>query len=535
MKQFYRQRRILLIILLFMLLFSFHAYSLFYLQLLSGSALAEEAVNQRTPGLVLDSGRGDILDRHGTSLLDSSEKEVLAAFPFIYRDNMEEVRQVLRSPELINKISEKAGQNTPFVAKKASTLSLEGAGLEGSGLEGSDINLPGLVPVEKEIRYGPGSLAHHAVGYVQRDSGRGVYGVEALFDEYLAGDDPSRLVAPVDAKNNFIEGLGYRLQESSGVNTPRNVVLTIDNELQKAVEEIMDKLVEVGAVVVTDPSNGDLLAVASRPHFDPLHVEDYLDDGERHPMINRAVYQYQPGSVFKTVLAAAALEEGTVSLYEPVGDKEIFKEAMAHSCNPSFMTLAEKLGWEKIRDYALAMGAGEETGWPLFEKTASIPGPDIDPAELDNKAIGQGSLEVTPLEIARMMSVIANDGVKRELRLVKKIENEAGRAVRYYSPSQGNKVLSSSTANQLKYMLQAVTDYGTGTQADIPGTSVGGKTGTAASTGRWRNEEEITNYWFVGMVPLESSRAVIVVFMEEPGASLVFREVGQAFLDKNQD
>ena len=521
MKKLTRQKRIFFIILAFMVLYSIHGYQLFQLQIISGSRLTKEAVQQRSSSLTLNFSRGEILDRDGKSLLNHELKEVLVAFPFIYRENKEEIHQAISSFKVINRLEENYYNHHPFIVKKDSELPSHK----------KELISYGLVPSQIKIRYGSDSLAQHTIGYLNLAEGTGVAGIEKLYDEYISGDIPTRLSAIVDGRNNFIEGLGYRLQDSSGRETPKNVVLTLDHSLQKAVEEIMDNNIEKGAVVVADPNTGDLLALASRPTFDPYNlVESFQMDGE--PMINRAVTNFQPGSVFKTVLAVAAFEENKVSLYDTLLDGTTLVDAFAHSCNNTFIELAEMIGWEKIRSYAVSLGLGQKTGWPLQESKGLLPGDSLSSGSIANKAIGQGKVETTPLQVARMMSVIASGGELRQFRLVKRVEDHEGRIIVYNSTDPGDQIINNSTANQLKYMLQAVTTRGTGAEAALSNISVGGKTGTAQS-GRLHHGEKVTYYWFAGMAPLEKSEAVIVVFMEEPGAPEVFREVSRAFFENN--
>ncbi len=545
MRRSYRQRRILGLLLLLMVLFSFMACRLFYLQIVRGSDFSRAAVRQRSPGFVLEPGRGDILDREGISLLDNREKNVYVAFPSLYRAEEQVLRENISSSLLLERLLESSPHSRdPFVVK---TIPPE------QELKLPVETLPGIVPAQLEVRYGPGAVATHVVGHLEGSSGRGIKGIEKYFDKELSGDRPTRLMAVVDGRNRLIEGLGYRLNRSGGRSVPRNVILTLDYSLQNKVESIMTEKIEKGAVVVVEPGSGDLLALASRPDYDRSRILDYLDSsrGEFH---NRALRAFYPGSIFKTVVAAAALEEGKAGIFdifECVGEIEVegrdtpvscmqlhsrgeitFKEAFSYSCNTVFIKKGLKLGAEKIEYYARSLGMGETAGLPLGEHPGYLPAREdtVVEAGMAHASIGQEHVETTPLQIAQMMQAVANEGRLKPIQLVKQIENEKGITTRQFLQGEGKQVLSPSTAYYLKLMLQGVVDDGTGTEAAVTGTETGGKTGTAQYSSSQQAEYL---HWFAGMTPLKHPGAVIVVFIEESreGASAaeVFSEVARAF------
>lgn len=532
------QRRILFTLLFMMVCFVLLIVRLVFIQIIDGEELAMWAVRQRSQSIVLGHGRGDIQDRHGRSLLYGDKEEALVAFPSLYRGKEDVIRGQLPYQNLLDKIIYPPHERFPFVVEKGS---------QGALAYLSDDTLPGLVKAGIQARYGPEVLATHTVGHIRNSDGEGQKGIELFFNTELSGGQPPILSAFVDGRENLIEGLGIRLR---GTNydyvKPYNVVLSIDYELQRYVEKIMDSSVSRGAVVVMDPSDGDILALASRPNYQPAAVERYLgrDDG---PFNNRITTSYQPGSVFKTVLAAAALEEEVVTLFQDfrctgsitldensIGCPHIhpdqgltFTEAFAYSCNTTFIRLGQELGAETIEKYARMMGLGEKAGLPLGEDAGFIPSPEliVNEVSLANTSIGQELVEVTPLQVAKMMSIIANDGKNIDPRLVLSITDRNNRTVKVFSPSGGEQVLSFSTVNKLKYMLNCTTLYGTGRAASNPDFMVGGKTGTA-QTGRIRNGREVLNYWFAGMAPLGNPKLVIVVFLEErshASAAEIFR------------
>lgn len=537
MKRFYRQRRILFLLMFMMFCFFLLAFRLFQLQISRSPELALWAVKQRTQSIVLYHGRGDIQDRNGRPLLDSYEEEVIALFPTLFKGYEEVIFRAI--PDL----TPKKNPLEPFIHEGDMTF-----------FKSLTEPLPGLVPARATLRYGPDFLAPHVTGHVRASDGEGMMGIERYFNEELSGGRLPTLSALVDGRQNLIQGLGYRIWERGyGYSDPENVILTLHYDLQKKVEDIMSGRVKQGAVVVMDPWNGDILAMASRPDFHPGMIEHYLKMDQAN-FINRACTSFQPGSVFKTVLAAAAFEEELATLFtgytcdgfidvsgrsfgcnqlHPSREMSLL-HAFSYSCNTAFIRLGQELGAENIHRYARLFGLGEKTGIPLKEDPGYIPSPEEIslPGSLANASIGQGLVETTPLQLARMFSIIANGGKSVEPRLVLSLKDDSGRITRYYPVRSGQQLINQSTANRLKYMLHDVTVNGLGRQAALPGVAVGGKTGTAQS-GRRAGGEEILNHWFAGFVPLQNPRVVIVVFAEELGegtASLVFKEVAGSVL-----
>ncbi|MDO9533973.1 MAG: penicillin-binding protein 2 [Bacillota bacterium] len=550
MQRFIRQQRLLYLALIVLLIGFLLVCRLGTIQLIRHGKYAAEAVRQRAQAVTLDYNRGDILDRHGVSLLGGKREKILVVFPALLKKSKQETVEIVS-----HYIPQAALPGNPFIALRDVS----------SHEEELFRNLSsGIVVTEAQRRYGPEALATHVVGHIGPGDGEGKVGLEFIFNRELKSDSPTVLAAVVDRKGNLVEGLGYRLWESRAPHQPCNIVLTIDYDIQKRVEEIMDSRIARGSVVVMDPRNGDILAMASRPNYKQSQLSVYMNDGERfdsflnsQPFINRSILSYHPGSVFKIVVAAAAIESGQAWLgtrfncpgHIQVGDKTFrcqggahgeitLAEAFAHSCNSVFIELALKLGKDTIYHYASAMGLGIETGIPLGtpgqggESKGKIPLPDEMPylGDLALAAIGQGSVETTPLQIARLTSVIANGGILVEPRLVKSIHSKQGLVVSRFGTGSAKRVLSPFTASKIRYMMLGVVEYGTGRSALSDLVVLGGKTGTA-ETGRRINDRPLLYSWFTGTVPLEESRAVITVFVEEPlrgNASETFKDIAHA-------
>ena len=517
------RRRSLWLLMVLSLCFALLGGRLFYLQIWRSKMLAGRAVQQRFQCVSFSDGRGDIQDRHGLSLLDSRSRPGLLAFPAHYRGREEEIIGSLSSLEGIERIAAPPHEALPFWIstaldeEQAARLAL----------------YPGFVAAESRERYGPGALASHLVGYINESEGRGVSGIELAFDQTLSAGGARAVGALVDGRGRLITGLGYREREAQPLS--KNVILSLDRELQREVERIMDRRIGSGAVVVLDPASGDILAMASRPGFHPSTLSAYLDKNNE-ALLKHALCAYQPGSVFKIVVAAAALEEGLTGLFQtfhcsggitvegrnfPCSNlhprqKLTLAEAFAHSCNSVFIELALELGPDKLAEYARRFGLGEGCGLPLAEQAGYLPGPAVlaAPQAVANTALGQGDVMVTPLQAAVLVATVANGGYRPRPRLVLALtEEQRGETARFWS-SRGERVLSPGTVNKLKFMLHEVVARGTAQATGRTALPAAAKTGTAESGRRHRGRER-TNHWIAGFYPLEKARVAVAVFADD--------------------
>ncbi len=554
-----RQQRVFAILIACLLICSLLTVRLIHLQLFQQERWVREAVRQRSQHVVLDFNRGDIVDRNGFSLLGGEQEKVLAVFPDMLQksgpDNLAMVGSLIAGSDISDK---------PFIVLRNLDDGLDDKEREFIGA----LSAGGLIVAESRRRYGPEALATHLVGHIGPNDGEGKVGLELVYDEELRGSGPLSLAAVVDGRKRLVEGVGYRLWAGDPSCRPadcgpRDLVLTIDGAVQRKVEEIMDRMIVRGAVVVMDPHSGDILAMASRPNYKQDSLSIYMESEEllsSSPFINRSILSYSPGSVFKIVVAAAALGEGKAGLSSSfncqghimVGET-VFRcyrnqkhgpislaEAFAYSCNAVFIELALDLGKEVVCRYARAMGLGEKTGVPLGgagqggEAAGIIPFPGDMPflGDLALMAIGQGKVEATPLQVARMTSVIANGGFLVEPRLVQAVRQVGTQEAEYFEPGNKVRVLDPLTARKLRFMMLGVTEYGTGSSAHSSDLFLGGKTGTA-ETGRHVDGRAEVYSWFTGLVPVDSSRAVVTIFCEESTRSPaeIFRHVAEAIYE----
>jgi penicillin-binding protein 2 len=427
-------------------------------------------------------------------------------------------------------------------------------------------NLPGVDLDIQPVRIYPyGTTAAHVLGYLIRDDSsaededaffnyrlpdyRGKVGIEGTFDQQLRGK--------AGVKSVLVNSLGYRQSETiwNPAEPGRNIVLTLDLAIQQAAERALQTLGSDtrGAAVVLDPQNGDLLALVSSPPFDPnkyiprISIQDHTlyNDERLRPQINRAVQEnYQPGSIFKIVTSLACLESGLDpgdTIYSPgyifIGRREIrdtappgeynFRRGFINSCNTYFITNGLGAGVEKIVGVAQRLHLGERTGVPTGQEVGgNLPSQrrirhGWTAGDTANLCIGQGVIDVTPLQMAVMTATIANGGKVLWPRLVSRIapaDPHSGEPVVTFPAGRVRDELGVS-ARTLQLvrdaMLADVEDKGEGTgkAAALPGFRVCGKTGTAQITDS-RNRVVDHTVWFASYAPYESPRYVVVVMVE---------------------
>lgn len=343
--------------------------------------------------------------------------------------------------------------------------------------------------------YSQGELYSAVTGYSSQ--ARGSSQLESLYEDVLDGKD-DRLKDPMDAL--------------TGDHTkPGNVITTIDPKVQKAGFDALGK--KKGAAVAVDPSNGEIQGMVSTPSFDPSKISgggdeedaawDKLSKDKNQPMLNRALRQpVPPGSTFKLVVAAAALEDG---LYSSVDEKTdspdpytlkgtttklenesksapcknaSIRTALRYSCNTVFAKLATDLGGDKVRAQAEKFGFNNKKQDTPVRAYKSIFPKKMDAAQTGLSGIGQYEVTATPLQMTMISQAIANDGELNDPHMVSQVQDSGGTALQT-NGSKPKRVLSDSAAKQLKSAMKTVVDVGTGTNAKIPGMTVGGKTGTA--------------------------------------------------------
>ena len=558
---------------------------LWYLQALEGGRLQEMSDKNRIRIRPVAAPRGILFDRNGLPLVDNRPAFTLSFIPREMEDRdtvLARVSVLLGIPlaELRTSL-DRVPQDSFRPVRVRRGLSLEDV----TRVEERKAELPGvIIEVEPQRVYPTTTFAAHLLGYVrevneeQMKQGRyrrgdliGQSGLERLLDDYLRGTDGGERIE-VDALGRPIQVMRREEPDPGG-----QVVTSIDRRIQEAAERAMEG--HAGAVVVMDPRNGDVLAMTSSPSFALDQLAGNLDREEwrrlvsdpKTPLMNRALQsQYAPGSVFKIVVAAAGLQEGSLTPMDRTycnGQFHLgawtFKDwkegghghvdlraALVHSCNIFFYQAGLKVGPETMVRYARAFGLGAATGTDLgSEKTGLIPSVEWkrsrtrrawQAGDTVNVSIGQGPVLVTPMQVARMMSAVANGGILWKPRLVQRVQEGNG-SLAYSTSSKmtGHVELSPVVWNYLRSALVGVVnDGGTGAAARLPGVLVAGKTGTAQSIAKSDAARGQDHAWFASFAPADDPQVVVVVLVERGGkggqvAAPIARRIYQAiFLEK---
>ena len=541
---------------------------LWYLQVLEGGRFQEASDKNRIRIRPIAAPRGILFDRNGAPLVDNRPAFTLSLIPrelerdIARRDAaLGRLSVLMQIPyqELLDAVSRvSADSYLPVRIRRGLTME------DVAKVEEWKLELPGvIVEVEPQRAYPTSRFAAHLLGYVreanddQLKGGRyrrgdmvGQSGLERLLDEFLRGKDGGERIE-VDAM-----GRPVRLIQSTEPHPGAQVITTVDRRIQEAAERAMDG--HAGSVVVMDPRNGDVLAMVSTPAFeiDQFTGTIQADAWRRvvqdpdHPLLNRPIQStYAPGSIFKIVVAAAGLQEGAIT----PGDRThcdgefhlgtwTFRDwkkeghgtvdlmgAMRQSCNIYFYEKGLKITGPVIAKYAAMFGFGKPTGIDLLgERFGLIPKPKarkgrsaatFHAGDTVNMSIGQGQVLVTPMQVARFMSAVANGGVLWKPRLVQRIERpERGVVWSDTGTVNGHVDLSPAVWAFLRQSLWAVVnDGGTGAAARIAGMDIAGKTGTAQMIANSKADKGQDHAWFASFAPANAAEVVVVVMVERGG------------------
>nr|MDE6665568.1 penicillin-binding protein 2 [Ruminococcus sp.] len=313
-------------------------------------------------------------------------------------------------------------------------------------------------------------------------------------------------------------------------------VTTIDLDIQKICEDA-GKNIDKGAVVVADVKTGELLAMASFPTYSVDDMEKAIDD-DRSPLINRALYSYSVGSVFKLVTAAQAIDDKFSGyVYNCTGKEDVegkifnchktdghglqtLSEAITNSCNTYFISLSRTLDIKDFRELAFSLGFGREihlcSGMTASGGVLPTVKDLMIPAELANFSFGQGKLSATPLQITQLTCAIANEGKMPVLRIVKGMTVD-GEEIIGEKSTQHSQVLEKDTANQLKDMMISAVEENENSNAKTKYTTVGAKTSTAQTGRTDKKGEELCHAWITGFFPADNPQYAVTVLVEDGG------------------
>ena len=544
-----------------------------YLQLVKGDEYQRLADGNRTRQVNVVAPRGDFYDRNGVVMVSSRPGFVVSILPTNKKISPEVISKAstilgMDAAEVLARLEKARGSFEPIRLKIDASQEIV------AKIEEMRSELPGIVvevlPVRKYIH---NKMGVHVFGYVSEISESelaslanqgyragdliGQSGLERRYDRQLKGVDGGSQIE-VDVRGRMVQVLAKK-DPVPGY----NLILTIDSRLQRAAEEALDeqlrflqqqtryKRAQAGAVVVLNPKNGDVLAMVSRPAFDPNHfiggisTQNWkaINENPFHPMDNRAIAgEYPPGSTFKIVTGMAALELKKVTPTEQIFDAGqhwlvpkgnaggqalgwiSFHQALSMSNNVYIYELGNRLGVDALERYARMFGLGAVTGIDLPGESDGLVAnraykervykEDWYLAETFDAAIGQGFQLATPLQMAVLMSEIANGGIRWRPRVVGKVYSARGEVVSVNQPQEMGRIeMSAENLRLVRNALRGVSEpggTGAGVFANFP-VAVAGKTGTA------ENPHGDDHAWFVAYGPFEDPRITVVVLIEQGG------------------
>ncbi|GAE87480.1 peptidoglycan D,D-transpeptidase FtsI family protein [Acetivibrio straminisolvens] len=524
-----------------------------YIQLVMGEKLFIQATAQKVTNLPVDVPRGNILDRNLIPLTNRKKKVDVIIQPLYLKDNTSDLLKISNILELnFNEIKRQVE-----IKKEPLKISVDENKKELLIKE----KVQGISFIHSLERYDDSTPAKHVVGYLNKIDMTGQTGIEKAYENYLKQDSQSSIAVITDAKDNPVKGLGYRFINPVKINEKLNVKLTIDYNIQKTAEEVMERYNLKGAVVIEEVNSGDIVAMVSKPDYNPNEIEKYLESPDNE-LFNRAVASYNLGSIFKIIDLASAYSKNidpSMYYYCPgyviLGDKEFrcsaygrgghglidLHEAFASSCNPYFIELGIKIGPKSIIETAIKFGFGQVTGIDaqgVEESAGILPKPDsFTYGDTANISIGQGDVLATPLQVADMVATIANGGIKNNVNIVDSIVDSKGNTVKVIRKNKGQRIIDKGVCDKIKQLMEEVTVSGTGTRANLSEYGgAGGKTGSA-ETGQYINGEKVVHAWFAGYFPRLDPKYSVAVFIEDGKsggaiAAPIFEEIAKTILKK---
>ena len=526
-------KRIRIIFIILLVPFILILFKVFYIQVFEYRKLNTLASDLWSRDLEIEADRGKILDRNGVVLADNLTTTALILVP----------NQIKEKEKAVTELSKILGVSSDEMKKHVyRKTSVERVHPEGRRLSYDvaekirALNLEGVYLVKEAKRYYPyQDLLSHTLGYVGIDN-QGLAGLELQYDKILTGEN--------GAIQYFSDAHGNRLEKSDIYIAPTpgmNIQLTIDVNIQKALEREMNNIHDMfeddmALAIVVNPKTGEILGMSSSPDYNPNQYQKYTTE-----VLSRNLpiwASYEPGSTFKVVTMASAIEEKVVDIFHDHfydsgkvnvdgsilkcwkskghGD-QTFLEVLQNSCNPGFVKLGQLLGKERLFSYIHNFGFGEKSGIDLNGEGKGIlfPMERIGNVELATSAFGQG-ISVTPIQQAMAVSAVVNGGYLYKPYIVKNISDNTNTVVKEYHTELRRKVISSETSAIMRIALENVVAKGGGKSAYIEGYRIGGKTGTAQKS---ENGVYLVNNYimsFMSVVPANDPQAVLYLAIDNP-------------------
>lgn len=536
------RKRLVAVFLIGLVVFGIIDFRLGYVQFVLGDKLMALADNSWSRDIVFEPERGLILDANGEVLAENVTAPSVVVVPRQIK-NPKETAQHLS--EILDMTFDKAFE---YVTKSAMSVSLHPEGRKINEKQEKalrTLNMPGVYLAKDSKRHYPfGDDLAHVLGFTGIDN-QGLMGLELTHNEELKGEKGS-LSYYSDAK-------GKKMEKLADVYTPPkdglDLKTTIDSRVQTIMERELDLAVakynpDGALALAVNPKNGAVLGMASRPTFSP---ENYQKANQEVYNRNLPIWMtYEPGSTFKIITLAAALEENKVDLekdhYHDSGSIKVgganircwksgghgsqsYLEVVENSCNPGFVNLGQRLGKEKLFSYIHNFGFGKKTGIDLQGEANGIlfKPENVGPVELATTSFGQG-VSVTPIQQVIAVSAAVNGGNLYEPFIAKEwIDPKTGKVLKEHQPKLKKHVISTETSKEVRKALESVVANGSGKPAYVDGYRVGGKTGTAQKVGKdgkYLANNHIVS--FIGFAPADDPQIVVYVAVDNPKGTVQF-------------
>lgn len=512
---------------------------LFYLQVLQYDHYVKFAQEQSQGNLLTLPVRGKIFDRNMNPLAESIDTKsvVMAASKLdLNSQSLQEISHVLGINLPMIESENIPGSRLTYLKRKLTPEQLTSSQ---HLWDNQEIQASGIFLIPDTKRFYPQQkLASHILGFTGLDEkgydNHGLEGLEFHYDHYLRGHAEQYSV-PMDAKRNSLNSWALNVK-----NAGYNLVLTIDKNIQYMIERELEmtfreERARHAIVIVMNPHNGEILAMANYPDFNPNTFQNYPQQYYQNLAV---IWDYEPGSTFKVIQTAAAFEEGILSPHDRLDNHGHFlngasrsesewkqlgylsvEDILIQSNNVGAMNISECLGKERFYEYIKRFGFGELTGIDLpGEVTGKVRATqEWSKLSLQSLSIGQ-EISVTPIQMANAFAVIANGGILYTPHVVREIQEMGGTPVLRIEPKKTRRVISPKTAQFLREILTKVVERGTGKRAVIKGYRVAGKTGTAQKfnhlLGDYSSTSLVTS--FIGFAPVEYPQVVIAAIVDEP-------------------
>lgn len=541
------KKKIIFYLIVFQSIFLLLIIRVFFIQYIKADEYQKMAYEQQTRDRLIAPKRGEIVDRNNN---------VIATNESVYSISV--INSQIKEPEKVATIlSEKLELNYDEVLKKVNKkVALERIKTKVDKKTADEIrnlNLNGVM-IDEDIKriYPNNDMASQVIGFVGKDN-QGIIGLEAKYDEYLKGDT-GKILTETDARGIEIKN---SKQERVSPTNGYTLVTSLDLNIQKFAEQTLEKAVKAkgakrGSIIVLNPQNGEIYAMANEPDFDlnePFTINDEslkenwdnMSSKDKNDALNQMWRNfsindtYEPGSTFKVLTSAMGLEEGIVtpdthfncSGGKTVGGRYIkcwrsprshgsqtFTQGVQNSCNPVFMEIGEKLGVDTFYKYMNIFGFNKKTGVDLPGEAVGImhKKENVGPVELATMSFGQ-SFQITPLQLLRAISSVINGGKLITPHFGTKIVDENGTVIKQFEYETDKVTVSKQTSDTMKTILESVVFEGTGNKTYIPGFRIGGKTATSEKLPR-RSGKYIAS--FSAFAPAENPQVIALVLIDEP-------------------